>query len=160
MSEGQGRKTGEFVSLLAGGQSFCVEITQIREIRRWSAATPLPFSEPAVLGVMNLRGSVIPIVDLVQKLGWPPSDPTDRHVIIVVVIGDRSLGLVVETVSEIFALPLEDISDAPDLGAEGQENPVVGLISIDDQMCRVLDLQVLFGGHGATLETDALMEWS
>lgn len=67
-------ETIEFVSLTAGNQSFCIEITQIRELRRWTPVTALPYAEDAVLGVMNLRGAVIPISDLAAKLGLYSSD--------------------------------------------------------------------------------------
>ena len=60
----------EFVTLVAGAQSFCIEITQIREIRRWTPVTILPHSPSYVLGVINLRGAVIPILDLAEKLGF------------------------------------------------------------------------------------------
>ena len=59
----------EFVSFVAGGQSFCIDIMQIRELRRWSPVTSIPHSPSHVLGVMNLRGAVIPIYDLAAKLG-------------------------------------------------------------------------------------------
>ena len=68
----------EFVTLIAGGQSFCIEITQIREIRRWTPVTILPHSPAHVLGVINLRGAVIPIIDLAAKLGFPKIQPTAR----------------------------------------------------------------------------------
>ncbi|MGJ8623650.1 MAG: chemotaxis protein CheW [Yoonia sp.] len=60
----------EFVNLIAGGQGFCIEITQIREIRRWSPVTILPHAPSHVLGVINLRGAVIAIIDLAAKLGF------------------------------------------------------------------------------------------
>ncbi len=134
----------EFVSLVAGGQGFCIEITEIREIRRWSPVTPLPFSEGSVLGVMNLRGAVIPILDLAAKLGLGAIDPTSRHVIIVVALQDRTVGLLVDAVSEILTVQGENIRQAPTTGPVDDTRAIRGLVSVRDEMSRVLDLGVLF----------------
>ena len=134
----------EFVSLVASGQGFCIEITEIREIRRWSPVTPLPFSESAVLGVINLRGAVIPIVDLAAKLGLGATEPTARHVIIVVALRDRTVGLLVDAVSEILTIKGEAIRKAPSTGAGEDTKSIRGLVSVEDQMTRIIDLTVLF----------------
>ncbi|MCE8000898.1 MAG: purine-binding chemotaxis protein CheW [Rhodobiaceae bacterium] len=134
----------EFVSLIAGGQGFCIEITEIREIRRWSPVTPLPFSESAVLGVMNLRGAVIPILDLAAKLGLGAIDPTSRHVIIVVALRDRTVGLLVDAVSEILTIQGENIRKAPSTGQSDDTRSIRGLVAVEDQMSRIIDLNVLF----------------
>lgn len=73
----------ELISFRIGAQEFCVDIMAVREIRGWTPATPLPHSPAYVRGVINLRGAVLPIVDLAERLGLPPSTPTQRHVIIV-----------------------------------------------------------------------------
>lgn len=88
--------TTEFVSLSAGGQGFCVPITSIREIRRWSQVTALPFAEDSVLGVMNLRGAVIPIVDLAARLGLGTTEIGARNIVVVVAIGPRIMGMLVD----------------------------------------------------------------
>ena len=134
----------EFVSLIAGGQGFCIEITKIREIRRWSPVTPLPFSEPNVLGVMNLRGAVIPIIDLSAKLGLGAIQPTSRHVIIVVVLNDRTVGLLVDAVSEILTIQGENIRTAPNTGQADEIRSIRGLIEVGEAMSRIIDLRTLF----------------
>ncbi|SHI75563.1 chemotaxis protein CheW [Wenxinia saemankumensis] len=137
----------EFVSLVAGGQSYCLEITQIREIRRWSSVTPLPYSERSVLGVMNLRGAVIPIIDLSEKLSLGPTDPTERHVIIVVANKDRTIGLLVDSVSEILTVKGEAIRETPNVKGESSIKAISGLLSIEEEMSRVIDLGALLPGH-------------
>ncbi|ARE41753.1 Positive regulator of CheA protein activity (CheW) [Rhodovulum sp. P5] len=133
----------EFVTLKAGGQSFCIEITQIREIRRWTPVTALPHAEDAVLGVMNLRGAVIPILDLSAKLGLGECDPSPRHVIIVVAIGSRTVGLLVESVSEILTVEGKQICEAPTMGNGDGPTSILGLISIEEGMSRILAPEVL-----------------
>ncbi|MGL1418908.1 chemotaxis protein CheW, partial [Vibrio parahaemolyticus] len=85
-----------------GTQEFCIDIMSIREIRGWTPATPLPKSPSFVRGVINLRGTVLPIVDLAVRLGFAPSEPTARHAIMVSQIGQQVVGLLVEGVSDIF----------------------------------------------------------
>lgn len=136
-------KSLEFVSFMAGGQSFCIEITQIREIRRWTPVTALPHAERAVLGVINLRGAVIPIVDLSEQLSLGASDPTERHVVIVVALGDQTIGLLVDAVSEILAIEVEAICDAPPISRGTSGDCILGLVSVEDEMSRILAVETI-----------------
>ncbi len=133
----------EFVTLVAGGQNFCVEITQIREIRRWTPVTILPHSPFHVLGVINLRGAVIPIIDLAVKLGFEKIQPTERHVIIITAIEDRIVGLLVESVSEILGVSADMVRETP----RGPEDPatraIQGIIPVDDDMTKIINLSAL-----------------
>ncbi len=134
----------EYVSLVAGGQSFCIEITEIREIRRWSPVTSLPFSDFDVLGVMNLRGAVIPIIDLAAKLGLGAAEPSPRHVVIVVALDTKTVGLLVEAVSEILTIDSENIRSTPNASQSTDTRSIRGLVDVDDHMSRILDLGALF----------------
>lgn len=133
----------EFVTFVAGGQSFCIEITQIREIRRWSPVTLLPHSPAFVLGVINLRGAVIPILDLAAKLGFNAIEPTERHVMIITVVEDRIVGLLVESVSEILGVGAEMVRETP----RGSEDPttlaIQGIIPVKDDMIKIISLDAL-----------------
>lgn len=132
--------TIEFVSFMAGEQSFCIEITQIREIRRWTPVTALPHADASILGVINLRGAVIPIVDLAKQLGLKASQTSSRHVVIVVAIDHQTVGLLVDSVSEILAVAVETICDAPPMSKGASSDAIIGLISAEEDMSRVLDL--------------------
>ncbi|MFN4098852.1 MAG: chemotaxis protein CheW [Pararhodobacter sp.] len=136
--------TIEFVSLSAGGQGFCVTITSIREIRRWSQVTALPFADDSVLGVMNLRGAVIPIVDLAARLGLGNTEIGSRNIVVVVAIGRKIMGLLVDSVSEILSVDSQSIRPNPTLRRDGGSSHVTGLLPVDDIMLRVLDLDALF----------------
>ena len=72
----------ELIAFRIGDQEFCVNIMSVREIRGWTPATPMPHAPSYVLGVINLRGAVLPIVDMALRLGMKPAEPTVRHVII------------------------------------------------------------------------------
>lgn len=130
----------EYVTLIAGGQSFCIEITQIREIRRWTPVTILPHSPGYVLGVINLRGAVIPILDLGAKLGFGPTDPSPRHVIIITNFENRTIGLLVDSVSEILSVRNDELKETPRLREDETTRCVRGVIAIEDDMTRVIDL--------------------
>ncbi|WP_342071638.1 chemotaxis protein CheW [Yoonia algicola] len=142
----------EFVTLVAGGQSFCIEITQIREIRRWTPVTLLPHSPPYVLGVINLRGAVIPILDLAAKLGFQPIEPTERHVIIIIAIEERIVGLLVESVSEILGISSDMVRDTPRTQEDDSTRAINGIIPTGDDMIKILSLEALLP---ATLATAA-----
>lgn len=133
----------EFVTLVAGGQSFCIEITQIREIRRWTPVTILPHSPDHVLGVINLRGAVIPIIDLAAKLGFERITPTERHVIIITAIEDRIVGLLVESVSEILGVKSDMVRETPHCPEDTTTRAILGVIAVGDDMIKVISLTSL-----------------
>ncbi len=133
----------EFISLYAGDQSFCIELNRIREIRRWEPITMLPHSPPFVLGVVNLRGAVIPIVDLAAKLGFPSLEPTKRNVIIICNLGDQVIGLLVESVSEILTVQRSELKEAPRVKEDPSTHAIRAVISIKDDMTRLIDLDAM-----------------
>lgn len=141
----------EFISLIVGKQSFCIEIDRIREIRRWEPITMLPHSPSYVLGVVNLRGAVIPIVDLAIKLGFDPISPTKRNVIIITSFETKMVGFLVDAVSEILTVTNEDIKEAPKMNSGTINHLVRGVITNGDDMTRIVDIDVLLA-HQEVLE--------
>ncbi len=94
----------EMIAFRIGDQEFCVDVMSIREIRGWTPATPIPAAPVFMRGVINLRGTVLPIIDLALRLGFNAAEPTARHAIIVAQIGQQVVGLLVEGVSDIFTV--------------------------------------------------------
>lgn len=133
----------EFITFSAGGQSFCLEITQIREIRRWTPVTTLPHTPSDVLGVMNLRGAVIPIFDLSERFGLGTTPENERNVVIVATINGSTIGLLVESVSEILSVEKSAIQETPDIKSEATRQSIIGMISVDESMVRVVNLDVV-----------------
>ncbi|WP_413708802.1 chemotaxis protein CheW [Rhizobium sp. Rhizsp82] len=84
-----GQTTLDIIAFQLGAQTFCIETTSVREIRGWGASTPLPHTPAEVLGVINLRGTAIPTIDLARKLGMRPCETTERSAIVVVEVHDR-----------------------------------------------------------------------
>jgi purine-binding chemotaxis protein CheW len=104
-------ETLELISFEIGDQEFCIDIRTVREIRGWTMATPLPQSPDYISGVINLRGTIMPVIDLRARLGLGVTEPSSRHVIVVVQEAGRCAGLLVDGVQETFtidaALPQE-----------------------------------------------------
>ena len=130
----------EFVTFQSGGQSYSLDITRVREIRRWGPVTPIPHAPKGMLGVMNLRGSVIPVYDLAERLGQPPTKEDPRNVIVVAMHSDQTVGLLVESVARIVSVSRDMIQDTSELHLDGPAQGVTGLITLDEGMTRVVDL--------------------
>jgi purine-binding chemotaxis protein CheW len=132
---------GEYITFRIGSQYFCVDIMSVREIRGWTPATALPRSPGFVRGVINLRGVVLPVIDLSERLGFMPAEPSQRHVIIVAQTGKQVIGLLVDAVSDIIAMPTDKLQPTPDVGSEAAREFVVGVMAIDDRMVSVVALE-------------------
>lgn len=133
----------ELLSFRVGEQEYSVDIMSVREIRGWSRATPLPHSAAHVRGVINLRGTVLPIIDLAQRLGLTVAEASERNVIIVVQVRDQTLGLVVDAVSDILSIPMQDLQTPPDLTQEEDNSYVRALTVVEGRLLRVLDLEAV-----------------
>lgn len=133
----------ELIAFTIGEQEFCVDIRSVREIRGWTPATSLPQSPAYVRGVINLRGAVLPIIDLSCRLGLGTATPSARHVIIVARVGLRTVGLLVEAVSDILTVSDEAIQATPDIACEVVRGFVKGVIPVDGRMISLIALDGL-----------------
>ena len=142
----------EFITFSAGGQNYCLEITQIREIRRWTPVTALPHTPDDVLGVMNLRGAVIPIFDLSARFGLGATPGNERNVVIVAAVDGTTMGLLVESVSEILSVEKSAIQETPDIKSEATKHSIRGMISVDDTMVRVVNLEAVLDNSAGSAQ--------
>lgn len=142
----------QLITFQLGDQILGVDIMAIREIRAWSPATPLPNVPAHVRGVVNLRGVVLPVLDLRHLLGWGRTDPTARHVIIVVRIGEQLQGLIVDAVNDIVELPGDTLQPLPDMGDLPAVGFLEGLATIDERLILVLALERLVDSDRADLD--------
>ncbi len=133
----------ELIAFRIGDQEFCVDIRAVREIRGWAPATPLPGAPAYVRGVINLRGAVLPIGDLSGRLGLGSAVPSARHVIIVARLGMRTVGLLVEAVSDILSISEETIQPTPDVACDTVRSFVKGVIPMDGRMISLIALDGL-----------------
>jgi purine-binding chemotaxis protein CheW len=144
-SNGQAQAGGmkELISFRIGAQEFCVDIMAIREIRGWTPATALPQSPSFVKGVINLRGAVLPIVDMAARMGFDQTEPTERHVIIVTWIHGQLVGLLVDAVCDILPVPPEELQATPDLVGDDAHAFVEALFSTEDRMVGLVRLSAV-----------------
>jgi purine-binding chemotaxis protein CheW len=133
----------ELITFEIAGQIFALDIMAIREIRAWTPVTPMPRVPHYVAGVVNLRGTVLPVIDLAARLGWKPTEATPRHAIIVCQVNGQSQGLIVDSVSDIVALNADTLQPPPTTGQEDVTPFLEGLAAIEERMVMVLDLQAL-----------------
>lgn len=133
----------ELITFEVAGQMFALDIMAIREIRAWTPVTPMPRVPHYVAGVVNLRGTVLPVVDLAARLGWAATEATPRHAIIVCQVDGQAQGLIVDSVSDIVALDSDTLQAPPTAGSDEIVPFLEGLAAIDEHMVMVLDLAAL-----------------
>ncbi|MFL4471212.1 chemotaxis protein CheW [Tateyamaria armeniaca] len=139
--------TVELLTFRLSDQEYSLDIMCVREIRSWTRATPMPHAPSFMRGVINLRGTVLPVMDLAERLGLPCREHTERNVIIVVKHGEAMSGLLVDAVSDIVTVQKADLQPPPDATSQTAPAVIRSLTLIDDRMIRVLDLPnvVAFG---------------
>ena len=130
----------ELIAFAVGKQEFCIDVMSVREIRGWTPATVLPHSQSFVRGVINLRGAVLPIVDLAVRLGFPPAEVMGRHVIIVVQVGSQFVGLLVDAVSNILSVSESEVLPPPDVASDMAKRFVCGLLAMEGRMLSILSV--------------------
>ncbi len=149
MTETQNETMRELIAFRIGAQEFCVDIMSVREIRGYTQATALPQAPSFVRGVINLRGAVLPIVDLAVRLGFPPPEPTARHVIMVVNIGAQVVGLLVDAVLDILTVEEGAIQPTPDVASEMAKVFTRGVLAIDGRMISLIGLDHVLPAESA-----------
>lgn len=137
----------EIIAFRLNDQSFCVKTRSIREIRGWVPVTPMPHAPYEVLGVINLRGMVIPIIDLAVKLGMGSTEACERSAIIVTDVNGMTMGLLVEGVSDILTVPAASLQPVPANAGQALQF-VQGILTHQDQMICFLNLEELFSAGG------------
>lgn len=133
----------EFITFEVEGQLFGIDIMAIREIRAWTPVTRLPSVPDYVAGVVNLRGTVLPVVDLAARLGWKATEPTSRHAIIVVHIDGQARGMIVDAVSDIVTICADALQPPPTTSGDAIVPFLEGLAAIEERMVMVLDLKAV-----------------
>ena len=136
----------ELISFYIGEQYFCIDIMAVREIRGWTSATPLPHAPSTSRGVVNLRGAMLPVVDLGALLGLSATATTKQNVIIVVEASEQVVGLLVDGVSDILTCTNEMLQPAPPIAAGAGIANIAGLVEIDGRLLTLLQLDALVAG--------------
>jgi purine-binding chemotaxis protein CheW len=139
--------TEQFLTFIMADEEYGVDILSVKEIRNWDSATPIPKAPDHVRGVINLRGTIVPIIDLRQCFGMEAIEYGPLTVVLVLQIeserGRRELGIVVDAVSDVYSLDEGQIKPTPEMGDKIDTNFIKGLASIEDKMVILLNIDRL-----------------
>ncbi len=133
----------QFLTFSLGDELYGVDILRVQEIKGYTAVTKIPNTPSHIKGVLNLRGTIVPIVELRTKFGMPTIDYTAFTVIIVVVVQDKVMGLVVDAVSDVLDIERNDIQSAPDFGSKVDVTFLHGVGKSGDKLVSLLDIDRL-----------------
>ena len=134
----------QFISFTIGDEEYGVDIMAIREIKGWVPTTELPNTPTYVRGVINLRGAIVPIFDLRARFGGGDTSASARHVIIVVSVRSRVVGILVDAVADIISITSSSIQPVPELEHKTEAGFLAGLVTVEGRMVALLDLDRLF----------------
>ena len=135
----------QLIAFSIGEQTYGVEITTVREIRAWSGATPLPNTREYVRGVINLRGTIVPIFDLRARFGDGQTSATKNHVVVVMSVGEKWVGILVDAVSDILTVSRDDIHPVPE-GNSIDSDLLNGIVTHESRMVGLIDLHAVVSG--------------
>lgn len=140
--------TDQYLTFILDGEDYGVDILRVQEIKGWEGATPMPNMPEFILGIINLRGTVVPVIDLRKFFKMKSASFDQTTVVIVVKIQDdehteRTMGMVVDAVSEVHNIDKSDLKAAPDFGGVVDMDAIEGLATINDQMIIMLDIDHL-----------------
>jgi purine-binding chemotaxis protein CheW len=145
--------TDQYLTFIVEKEEYGVDILRVQEIKGWDRVTPLPNTPSYVKGVINLRGTIVPIIDLRKRfaLDEVPYGPTTVVIMLNVQSeqGQRIMGIVVDAVSEVYNVPTEDLKPAPDIGSGVGAEVVKGLATVENKMVILLDIDRLLGETSA-----------
>ncbi|MFK7746175.1 MAG: chemotaxis protein CheW [Roseobacter sp.] len=130
----------EYLSFEVSGEGYAIDIALTREIRGWTEPSLMPDTPDFEMGVINLRGEMLPLIDLAAKLGLPSPEIHERSVIIVAEVQGLAVGLLVDSVSNIIAPSDDDLKAPPEINNGTRNAYVSALTVIDEKMVRILDL--------------------
>jgi purine-binding chemotaxis protein CheW len=140
-------QTSQYLTFILGGEEYGVDILKVQEIRGWESATNIPNTPEYVLGVVNLRGLVVPIVDLRLRFSLANADFDHATVVVIVKVAqgdaERTVGLVVDAISDVYVVKNSEVREAPDFGGAMATEFIKGLTTVDEKMVVLLDVDHL-----------------
>jgi purine-binding chemotaxis protein CheW len=150
--------THQVLTFELGTETYGVEILRVREIRGWTSVTKIPHAPPHVLGVLNLRGSIVPVVDLRMRFELERAEYSKVTVVIVLSVhsrnGRREVGVVVDGVSDVVQFNTADMKPAPDLGVRCATDYIRGLVPSGERMVVLLDIDRLIQLSNMSADAD------
>jgi purine-binding chemotaxis protein CheW len=152
-------QTGQLLTFVVAGEEFGVDILRVQEIRGWSRPMPLPRTPPYIRGVINIRGDIVPIADLRERLGLESLVPGPTTVIVVVRVEhasrNRTMGFVVDAMSDVTTIERDAVKPPPELAESNGASMASGIALVEQRMITILDVDRVFPTPNPTLEVDA-----
>jgi purine-binding chemotaxis protein CheW len=135
--------TREVLVFVLGAEEYGVDILKVQEIRGYEKVTPIPKAPEYLKGVVNLRGIIVPLVDMRVRFGLPNPRYDSTTVVVILRVAGRVIGLVVDAVSDVVRLAPADVKEAPQLGSVVDASFLAGLATRDDRMIMLVDIEKL-----------------
>ncbi|HYW78472.1 MAG TPA: chemotaxis protein CheW [Thermoguttaceae bacterium] len=148
----EGTGSMQLVSFHLADETYGIEITKIREIILMGEITRIPQTPHYVKGLINLRSTVIPVIDLRSRFGLPETDLTSESRIMVLHVGTRTIGIIVDAVSEVLRVTHDEIAPAPPTVAGLGREYLTGLVKLEEQLLILLDIDKILGEEAETLQ--------
>ncbi|MGN2248401.1 chemotaxis protein CheW [Frateuria sp. GZRR35] len=145
----------QYLTVNLAHEEYGIDILAVREIRGWTPVTRIPQSPPYLLGVLNLRGAIVPVLDLRLRFGVEREAYTDTTVTVIVAVDGRSFGIVVDAVSDVLDAADSQVRPVPDMGTTVDTEYLRGLIGVNERMVLLLDVDRLLRLHDKSLEAAA-----
>ena len=139
----EGGYAQEYLTFILGPEEYAIDILKVQEIRGYDAVTTIAYAPAFIKGVINLRGTIVPIVDLRIKFNVGVADYTPFTVVIILNLGTRVVGIVVDSVSDVTLLRPDQISAAPEFASTMDTKYITGLGTLDERMLIVIDIEKL-----------------
>lgn len=140
ISHKEGTHRQEVMTFRVADQDYCIDLKSVREIRGWTETTMLPHAQSYVKGVINLRGSVVPVFDLSERLGLGTTELGPRHVIIIAVIDSQTVGLLADMVSDILTVDENETHTIPNTVDNAVRDYISGVLIVGGRMIRKMNL--------------------
>ena len=153
---GAAKQANEFLTFTLGHEEYGVEILKVQEIRSYEAPTTIANAPPFLKGVVNLRGVIVPIVDMRIKFGLDKAEYNQFTVVIILNVAHRVVGMVVDSVSDVLQLTGEQIREAPQFGASLDAEYITGLGTVEERMLILIDIEKLMTSSDMALTDQAL----
>jgi purine-binding chemotaxis protein CheW len=146
---------GEFLTFRLGAEEYGIDILRVQEIRSYEAPTRIANAPPFIKGVVNLRGVIVPIVDLRLKLGCEAVDYNEFTVVIVLNVAGRVVGAVVDSVSDVLELSNDAVKPAPELASSVDTRFITGIGNVGDRMLILMDIEAFLSSPDMCLISEA-----
>lgn len=153
VSENSSPGTYQYITFTVNREEYGIDIMSVLEIKGWTETTRLPNQPEYLRGVLNLRGAIVPIIDLRHRFGGGQTDASSINVVIIVSIEGRYVGILVDAVSDILTVSRNDIQEVPNVDGTAKENFLSGLVTLNDRMVAILELSQLRAGTENIPET-------